>query len=216
MQPIQAQNDMVLAFSSPLLMRELPEGDQMNQVFGSMLKSERMDNPAPSTSSIEGWQSNTDLAVRDLPEIAILRDHIISAVVQLTEADLGQQIEAGACRLMVNAWGNIMDDGHMTDIHNHASKSDWSGVYYVDAEAGNPDVHMNGFLFLVDPRAIQVISGKGKYRQPHRHVVVKPINGSLIVFPGWMNHYVRTYRGETERISIAFNARIEWLDGPSA
>ena len=215
MLPIQAHNDVVLAFSSPLLMRQLPEGSRLNKALGAMLRDDRLANPAPSTSSIEGWQSDTDLAVRDLPEIGILRDHIIAAVAQLTETDLGKEIEAGVCRVLIHAWGNIMDDGNMTDIHNHASPSDWSGVYYVDAEAGDQDIERNGFLFLVDPRPIQVISGRGKYRQQHRHVVVKPIDGSLIVFPGWMNHYVRTYRGRSERISIAFNARIEWLDGPA-
>ena len=29
----------------------------------------------------------------------------------------------------------------------------------------------------------------------------------MVVFPGWMYHFVNPYQGEGERISIAFNVR---------
>jgi hypothetical protein len=37
---------------------------------------------------------------------------------------------------------------------------------------------------------------------------VTPEVGMLVLFPSWHLHAVHPYHGETERISIAFNARI--------
>jgi hypothetical protein len=34
---------------------------------------------------------------------------------------------------------------------------------------------------------------------------VPPKSGRLVMFPAWMLHQVRPYRGSAERISIAFN-----------
>jgi hypothetical protein len=37
---------------------------------------------------------------------------------------------------------------------------------------------------------------------------VRPENGMMLIFPGWLNHYVHPYWGERERISVAFNLMI--------
>jgi uncharacterized protein (TIGR02466 family) len=34
---------------------------------------------------------------------------------------------------------------------------------------------------------------------------VSPQTGRLVIFPAWLLHQVRPYRGSAERISIAFN-----------
>jgi uncharacterized protein (TIGR02466 family) len=34
---------------------------------------------------------------------------------------------------------------------------------------------------------------------------IRPKAGRLVMFPSWMIHQVRPYRGTAERISIAFN-----------
>jgi hypothetical protein len=37
---------------------------------------------------------------------------------------------------------------------------------------------------------------------------VRPRAGLLFLFPSWVQHQVRAYRGKRERISIAFNLRV--------
>jgi uncharacterized protein (TIGR02466 family) len=37
---------------------------------------------------------------------------------------------------------------------------------------------------------------------------VQPEEGTLIVFPSWLNHLVLPNEGEEERISIAFNTQL--------
>ncbi len=47
-----------------------------------------------------------------------------------------------------------------------------------------------------------------------------PVNGTLYCFPAWLRHMVNPYVGEKERITIAFNVRMESfeqfddIDGP--
>ena len=44
-----------------------------------------------------------------------------------------------------------------------------------------------------------------------RTVPVTPQDGMMVVFPSWLLHWVRSYQGPGERISIAFNSRVDSL-----
>jgi uncharacterized protein (TIGR02466 family) len=37
---------------------------------------------------------------------------------------------------------------------------------------------------------------------------VRPKSGRMVMFPSWVMHQVRPYRGTAERISIAFNLTV--------
>ena len=208
MQLLEGPGDLKLAFSTPILMRTIPEAETINPGLAEMLRAERNANPRPSASSIRGWQSKTDLAVRGTPELIVLRDAVYQAVAEMTATDLGRSIAPGDLSIEGNGWGNILSSGGLAHQHNHAREADWSAVYFVDAEAGDPDVEMNGYLMLADPRAVQVISGEGPYRQAERHVFIRPVNGMMVLFPAWVQHQVIVYFGGRERISVAFNARV--------
>jgi hypothetical protein len=52
----------------------------------------------------------------------------------------------------------------------------------------------------MDPRPGNVHGGKE---------VITPEPGLLIMFPGWLQHYVNAYYGDGERISIAWNLTVE-------
>ena len=39
----------------------------------------------------------------------------------------------------------------------------------------------------------------------NRPLIIDPEPGMLLMFPGWLLHYVHPYRGTTPRVSIAFN-----------
>jgi uncharacterized protein (TIGR02466 family) len=210
MHAIPFVNDIVLAFPSLLLMREIPNHGEINPALAELLLADRIADPTPSTSAIGGWQSARDLVVRGNPAVATLMSHVGSAVLQLTSVDFGSEIDPAEITLKAEAWGNIMDDGDFSMIHNHV-RDDWSGVYYVDAEGGRRTVDRNGALELVDPRALQPLTGPGRFRRPFREVTVQPKNGLMVVFPSWMKHYVYPYRGDRERISIAFNVKVGFV-----
>ena len=207
MHAIPFVNDMVLAFPSLLLMRQVPDHAEINPALAELLRAERVADPTPSTSAIGGWQSARDLVTRGNPAVDALMGHVGSAVLQLVSTDFGTEVAPEEITIQAEAWGNIMDDGDFSMYHNHV-RDDWSGVYYVDAERGHKTIDRNGALELVDPRTLQPLTGPGRFRRPFRHVTVQPKDGLMVLFPSWMNHYVYPYRGSTERISIAFNVKI--------
>jgi len=38
---------------------------------------------------------------------------------------------------------------------------------------------------------------------------IRPRTGMLVIFPGWLQHYVHPYRGGRPRVSLSFNVRLE-------
>ena len=42
-----------------------------------------------------------------------------------------------------------------------------------------------------------------------QRITIAPEAGQMLVFPSWVRHYVTPYHGRGERISIAFNVRME-------
>ena len=102
------------------------------------------------------------------------------------------------------AFGVVMEKqvGHR---NNH-----WSAVYYVDLGAPDAKVSPNGALEFTDPRG-----AVGVYDLPGLLSVstwtIQPQPGNLIMFPSWLKHGVLPFRGQGERISIAFNLRVTEL-----
>jgi uncharacterized protein (TIGR02466 family) len=110
-----------------------------------------------------------------------------------------------------NMWANINKSGHGNEFHSHPG-SFWSGVYYVDDGGIAADPSLGGELEFMDPRG----PGPAMYA-PHlafampgglsvgANEVVHPKSGRLVMFPAWLLHQVRPYRGGAECISVAFN-----------
>ena len=113
-----------------------------------------------------------------------------------------------------NMWANINRSGHGNLPHTHPGAF-WSGVYYVDDGGISADPSLGGALEFLDPRG----AGPVMYA-PHlgfamkgglsggANEVLQPKAGRLVLFPSWLLHQVRHYRGTAERISIAFNLNL--------
>ena len=110
-----------------------------------------------------------------------------------------------------NMWANVNRAGHGNEFHSHPG-SFWSAVYYVDDGGIAADPSLGGELEFMDPRG----PGPAMYA-PHlafampgglsagANETVPPRAGRLVMFPAWVLHQVRPYRGSAERISIALN-----------
>ena len=110
-----------------------------------------------------------------------------------------------------NMWANINKRGHGNEFHSHPG-SFWSGVYYVDDGGIAADPSLGGELEFMDPRgpgpamyAPQLAFAMPGGLSVGANETVPPRTGRLVMFPAWLLHQVRPYRGGAERISIAFN-----------
>src|SRR5437773_11362395 len=100
------------------------------------------------------------------------------------------------------AWAMVMRNGDYTIAHDHG-EAHWSTSYYVDA--GDADFERtpdSGAFAVLDPRRSgRPIPGL----ESGATFTIRPRTGMLVVFPGWLQHYVHPYRGTRPRIAIACN-----------
>ena len=102
--------------------------------------------------------------------------------------------------------------GASNQFHRHPGAF-WSAVYYVDdGYGGSPDRALGGELVLEDPRmpAIRMAAPDLRFRRPggkadHHETWMRPESGRIVMFPAWLSHAVRPYRGSGLRISVAVN-----------
>ena len=110
-------------------------------------------------------------------------------------------------RFAVQAWAMVMRHGDHVLVHDHA-EAHFSAIYY--PYAGDADRAMfpdSGALCFVDPRrGGTVIPGVELFPA---QFAVEPRTGLLVVFPGWLQHFVQPYRGGRPRVSISCNVRFE-------
>ena len=85
-------------------------------------------------------------------------------------------------------------------VHNHGS-SDMSGVYYFDT------IGDDGDIFFPYPHNTPTTTVYLQHLL--NELAIRPENGKIILFPGWLKHGVRTNGTQHERISLSFNIKFK-------
>jgi uncharacterized protein (TIGR02466 family) len=189
-------------------MYESPGMDEVNRDITARLVAESLSLPSVHRSNVGGWHSQPNLAMRPEASFRTLLQYIVSRVRETVDG-LAQERGLGlpAMRIGVHAWAMVMRNGDYTIAHDHAD-AHWSTVYYTDAgdadEGAHPD---SGLLALVDQR-------HGGRPMPGLDLLgttftARPSTGRLLVFPGWMLHYVNAYRGQRPRVAVSCNVTFE-------
>lgn len=133
-----------------------------------------------------------ELQARGVPSsLAALRHRQLrpfGAVANAAAATAARLLPRGKERRM-QAWATVHGKGSRHERHDHAGVA-VAVVYYVRVGP------RGGVLRLHDPRG-----GGGV-------VEVKPREGEIVAFPGWLEHEV--VAGEGTRVSVAFNVLGEW------
>jgi uncharacterized protein (TIGR02466 family) len=196
--------DRFALFPTPLFVYDVPDTEDVNRELGKRLCAEAEASPGVRRANVGGWHSSPDLAMRtDTCYRAIMKtitDHI---------GEVHSKIVAGGrlptptpWRLAAQAWAVVMRNGDYTITHDHGD-ADWSSSYYVDA--GDADLERtpeSGALSVLDPRRSgRPIPGL----ELGTTFTIRPRTGMLVVFPGWLQHYVHPYRGTRPRVVIACN-----------
>ena len=201
------------AFPTPIIMTQLPGYEQLNaELKQIILEREKKEPPKDSyDSNIGGWHSDRNLNEWSgkLGETILETAKLLAD--KMTMSRSGQPVDID---WQVNAWANINRNGDSNEFHVHPG-SFWSGVYYVDDGGCANDKTLGGEFVIMDPRG----AGPSMYapllcfRGPGGNSVgatelVAPRAGVIMLFPSWLSHAVRPYRGNKERISISFNLSV--------
>ena len=198
----------VAAFGTPIVVVDLPDGEQINASLLPVLLKREAEQPSKSHSTLGGWQSTWDVdkwAGASAIKLLAIGRNIAN---RITTDRAGKPL---SIMWQANMWANINRSGHGNEFHSHPG-SYWSGVYYVDDGGISADPSLGGELEFMDPRG----PAPAMYA-PHLAVAipgglsvganetVQPKAGRLVMFPAWLLHQVRPYRGTAQRVSVAFN-----------
>ena len=100
------------------------------------------------------------------------------------------------------SWYHITKTNGVHESHIHPSCS-WCGIYYLQSgdENSGDTVFENPVKSTYIDRGNLYLNNMSQYR-------VKPQDGLLVIFPSFLSHYQAMYKGDKDRIVVAFNAII--------
>ena len=99
-------------------------------------------------------------------------------------------------------WANVMEEGKGWYSVPHSHQTDVAVVYLLD-DGGVPDDEEAGRLHIIDPRIPFCCPG----RPEHATRLMTPMipEQGVILFPGFINHWVSPFFGTAPRVTLAFN-----------
>jgi uncharacterized protein (TIGR02466 family) len=201
--------DRFALFPTPVFVYELDQLADVNAQLASGFVTERQTSPGVQRSNVGGWHSIPNLSQRPDPALRALMQSTVGCIGALVAELARGESEAPPLlpryRYAVHGWAMVMERDDYVVLHEHG-EAHWSTVYYADAgddEAAAP----SGVLAFVDPRrGGRSVPGVDLFPTTF---TVRPRTGTLVVFPGWLQHYVHPYRGHRPRVSISCNVVME-------
>jgi uncharacterized protein (TIGR02466 family) len=196
-------------FETMVVVDDLPGAQAVNAALKAAILAQRARSPGVAISNIGGWQSTHDLQNWGGEAAAALLKHLVG-LADSHSVDI-RSPGAPRHRWVPEIWANVSPPSASNQIHTHPGAY-WSAVYYVDDGADAGGAEAGGDLVLVDPRMPMTMMTMPNLRlrkpggAPYEpQIALRPKNGRIIMFPGWLNHGVMPYRGTRERISVAVN-----------
>lgn len=195
------------AFATPIILAPVEQAPALNAALIPLILAREAASSGVIRSNQGGWQSTDDFAAWSGAAGASL----VAAAVALANTVTALQGETAVTRVAldwkINAWANVNRDGHGNAAHHHPGCF-WSCVYWL--QTGEPAD--GGEFEIQDPRGILpgFVAPTLRYALPGclsagGSDFITPIAGTLLVFPSWLVHAVRPFRGTRPRISVAIN-----------
>jgi uncharacterized protein (TIGR02466 family) len=195
-------------FATPLVIATMPGADALNAELKRIILAREAATESVQRSNHGGWQSSWDLHEwGGAPMQKVLR--FVQTIVDQVTVDRAGKWPQIAWR--INSWANVNRHGHGNQFHTHPGAL-WSATYYVDDGGVSADSSLGGEFEIQDPRGVAPVMYAPYLTFPGPDGAalgeaqrLTPRTGVCVVFPSWLSHGVRPYRGTRERISIAVN-----------
>ena len=190
-----------LFFSTPIWAEKIKNyKDSNEQIYDYIKKLQKNDGEGIVKSNIKGWHSkNFDLKEKEPQNFIKIISRQIENVIKDMDWDTRNQKTK-----ITNMWAIINKGGAANGRHHHGNSS-LSAAYYVRAPKNSGDI------VFYDPRPAPVyshpISNKPNFLNAMTNSI-SPIEGLLVLFPGYLDHSVNENLSNEERIVISFNISI--------
>ncbi|MBY6129068.1 2OG-Fe(II) oxygenase family protein [Qipengyuania aquimaris] len=197
-------------FSTPFVADMLQSAEGLSLLREAIETEKARDAAGVDISNIGGWHSNTQMLEWGGEPARALAHKAMTLADEQTIDNKSPQDSRFTWH--PEMWANVSGKGAANQYHFHPG-SFWSAVAYIDdGYEGDTDPDLGGELQLQDPRMPMIRMGAPDLRlklpdgQPmHSEVSLRPKTGMIVMFPSWLQHAVRPFKGEGTRISIAIN-----------
>ena len=167
--------------------------DAIDAKIMTTLESLRRD--LPILESGHGWQSEQTLHEREeFEELLSCVGHATKGILRFLR--IGHEaVEITGC------WATVLAKGAAHKAHSHPNNF-LSGVYYVRVHPGSDTINFHDprrQTHVIRPPVVELTA------ENTDQVVVRLTNGTLLIFPSYLEHSVDTNMSEQERISVSFN-----------
>src|SRR6476469_5962958 len=177
-----------LLFATPVVLGEFDLAEEINAALEQRILAKREDDKGLKLSNRGGWQSTHDF-VRWSGEAGAT---VIKRACALASAHVSRP-DGTPVRSQVDAWANVSGPGAFNMPHVHGGTY-WAAVYYVRVGEGD-----GGQLVLHDPRlpGLRMHAPGIRFSNMGADVraEIKPKEGLLVMFPGWLSHSVEPWLG---------------------
>ena len=191
-----------LFFSTPVWTFQINNYENVNEEMYNYIKSEqKKDGTGISKSNIKGWHSKDFRLETKEPQNFI---NLILPSIEQVMVDMNWEKQKQKIRIS-NMWAIINTGGSANTRHQHGN-STISGAYYVRAPKNSGDI------VFYDPRPAPVYTYPNALSPNLLNAQINgisPNEGSLVLFPSYLDHSVNENLSNDERIVISFNLTIQ-------
>lgn len=149
----------------------------------------------PRLEAGQGWQSEQALHQREeFQDLVFCANAAAKSILRFL------RIGYDAFKI-TGCWANVLAKGAVHKVHSHPNNF-LSGVYYVQTQPGTDTINFHDPRIqagVIRPPVVELTA------QNTDQVVVRVTNGTLLMFPSYLEHSVDANSSEQERISVSFN-----------
>ncbi len=150
---------------------------------------------APHLEPRQSWQSHQRLhELKAFSELLPCVHHSTAKVLEFLKTGY-REFEVTAC------WATINAPGRGQGVHAHPN-SYLSGVYYVQTQSGADSINFHDPRIqtgIIRPPVTELVAANAD------QAVIKVIDGTMLLFPSWLQHSVDPNTSDRERVSVSFN-----------
>jgi uncharacterized protein (TIGR02466 family) len=113
---------------------------------------------------------------------------------------------------ITDCWYHKTNNGGAHGVHAHPGSS-WSGIFYVNTTDCDVATH-NGINRFHNVASVTSVGDVGSmWWSGFSSVEIAPLEGHLVLFPGWMYHEATAFTGSKDRVVISFNSVTNKIGG---
>jgi uncharacterized protein (TIGR02466 family) len=181
----------------PTLVWKIQLRPEARDVIGAKIQATLDDirRGPPRVAPGQGWQSEQTLHQREeLQDLISCVRHAAKGVLSFLRIGYGD-FEVTGC------WANVLAAGAVHKVHSHPNNF-LSGVYYVRTRPGADTINFHdprNQTRIIRPPVVELTA------ENTDQAVVQVKDGTLLLFPSYLEHSVDANTSAEERISISFN-----------